>query len=824
MRLRASISALSCGYLWRRLSKVLCSLIIAQLALFAGGCANKSENVAPDAPPTIAFSTTSLSFPSTTVGNAAPVAALTITDSGALPLTMAGAVLSDSSDFSLTNNCGATLAASASCTFAILFHPQVAGSFSATLTLTDDSGGSNGAQQVITLTGVGTPVPLPQVLLVPTSLTFPQTPIGTGATPQTVTLSNPGTAMLVISGVVLSDTVNYSVTTTCGAALAPSVSCSFSISFQPGTIGSLDAMLTLTDNAGAETGTTQQSISLTGTGAPPPVPQGFLASPGLLFPATIVGASSSAQPVTLTNTGTAPLTIGKYLLSDTADFSIATTCGAMVAPGGSCIFSVLFHPQSVGLLNTTLTVTDNSGGGVGVQQALTLSGTGLPVPVPQATVAPSSLSFPQTISNSLSTARTLTLSNTGTAPLVISGVTISGANASAFILGVGGCDEILAVGSSCTETLTYAPTAASIADTASLVFTDNSAGMVGSTQVVSLTGSALAEVDSVTNFGDSITCGFYAQPNDGTNNVYSTQGYAGLFDRFVGARAENYCRQGDEAADLSRVWVPFYSSPALGANQLYTVMIGTNNAYRYGVGPLNLGSYNHEVGAALAWLGMPATDKVLANTISERTGTWTSDTGFGLTSSDAAASLTFNVNQAVAGRNLYVVYHVYFVALGQAGTASISVDGIAQATVDESEGSGFGPPTQNGTSDSYFLQTVPLGAAGAHTVTFTSSGTPVSPVALLWAGVPQGDYTVIAGAPRVLVGAITNSPSGNQTYSTDVYNIQLRSLVSSLIADGMNITVVPTDAVLDPGTDFVDLLHPNNAGHAKLAAAFEKFR
>jgi len=44
--------------------------------------------------------------------------------------------------------------------------------------------------------------------------------------------------------------------------------------------------------------------------------------------------------------------------------------------------------------------------------------------------------------------------------------------------------------------------------------------------------------------------------------------------------------------------------------------------------------------------------------------------------------------------------------------------------------------------------------------------------------------------------------------------------VAAPVADGMKISVAPTGTALTQG-DLVDLLHPGNAGHAKLAAAFE---
>ena len=44
----------------------------------------------------------------------------------------------------------------------------------------------------------------------------------------------------------------------------------------------------------------------------------------------------------------------------------------------------------------------------------------------------------------------------------------------------------------------------------------------------------------------------------------------------------------------------------------------------------------------------------------------------------------------------------------------------------------------------------------------------------MWAAAAQQDYRTVDGAPRVLVGLILNSPSGNQTFAADMYNLQLK--------------------------------------------------
>ncbi len=885
--------------------------------------------------PQAVLSPTSLSFPQTILHVPAPAQMVTLSNPGTATLQISNAVLSDTSDFTMTSSCGAALPAGASCTFSIVFQPQALGTISATFTVTDNSGGLSGMQQTVALSGTGVPIPVSKAVLSLAGLSFAPTVLNTSATAQTIMLGNAGTAPLTIDGLVLGDIVEYSVSNTCGATLPVGASCLLTVNFHPQSVGVLPSTLTLTDNSGVASGTVQQVIALNGTGLPVPVPQAVLTPVAVSFAATNVGAISAAEVYTLANTGTASLTIGGVDLSDAGDFSLTNNCGSTLPPSGSCSFAVVFQPQKAGVLSGTITVTDNSSGNNGAQQVISLQGTGVALPAPQAlltpsvvvfadtmvttsaaaqairlqnagnapltltsavlsdlqsftlsstcpgtltvnasctfligfqpqsvtalhamltltdnsgassgtaqqsiaitgngiafsgprgVVTPSALTFPQTVTNSSAPPQMVTLTNTGTKPLTVSGVTVSGTNAAAFTLANDSCGGALLAGASCTVTVIYHPVLANAADHATLVFADDALGQSGSTQTVALTGSALAEIDSVANFGDSITCGFYAQPHDGTGYVYSLEGYAGLFDTFLGVPAQNICRQGDTAADLSRLWVPFNSTPTGTDHQLYTLMIGTNDAYRYGIGQSSLTTYAQEVGAALSWLAIPSSDKILANAVTQQTGNWITDVGFGMMSTDAGASLTFNVNQAVAGHNLYVVYHVWAQPYGQAGKATISVDGVPQATVDESQNSSVNIPTQNGTFDTFLLQNVPLGAVGQHTVSFSSAGPSGSAVGMLWAGVPQQDYRSVDGAPRVLAGLITNSPSGNQTYAADVYNLQLKQLNGSLQTDGLNVVIVPTDRVLDTDTDFVDLLHPNIAGHAKLAAAFESFR
>src|SRR6185436_15152204 len=115
-----------------------------------------------------------------------------------------------------------------------------------------------------------------------------------------------------------------------------------------------------------------QAISLTGTGASPPAPAVNLSATNLLFGGQPVGVSTSAQTVTLNNTGTAPLLL---TISVSGDFAESDTCGTTVAAGASCTLSITFTPVTTGIRNGAVTITDNAADS---PQSIALTGTGLP--------------------------------------------------------------------------------------------------------------------------------------------------------------------------------------------------------------------------------------------------------------------------------------------------------------------------------------------------------------------------------------------------------------------------------------------------------------
>jgi uncharacterized repeat protein (TIGR01451 family) len=111
------------------------------------------------AAPAAAASLTPASLSFTAVSgatSAAQTAALTNTGNAMLTISSIGIVGTNPTDFAETSTCGTSLAAGASCTISITFSPASAASFTATLSVADDAGGS---PQTVALSGAGTAAP-----------------------------------------------------------------------------------------------------------------------------------------------------------------------------------------------------------------------------------------------------------------------------------------------------------------------------------------------------------------------------------------------------------------------------------------------------------------------------------------------------------------------------------------------------------------------------------------------------------------------------------------------------------------------------------------
>jgi hypothetical protein len=362
--------------------------------------------------------------------------------------------ISVSGDFSQTNSCHFVLPTGGSCTIQVIFNPTAGGLRSGVVNV---SSGTNTATATVSgQGGVATAV------LSPTALDFGNQPVSTNSAQKSVTLTNGGNIPLVISGI--SVTGDFAQTDSCPASLNPGASCTISVVFTPFTLGSRAGALVVSGNAATA------SAGLAGVGTA----RLLSASPGsLTFLAQLVGTTSAAQSVTLTNNGNLPTSILGITIA--GDFLQTNNCGATLAAGASCVVNVTFKPVARLARTGSLTVqSDASTPTVTVG----LSGTGV---APVAALTASLTFAPQVVGTS--STQNATLSNNGDATLNISSILASGDFSPS-----SACGSSLAAGSSCVITVRFTPTVSGTR-TGSVVVTDSDPA--AGSQTVALSGTGL---------------------------------------------------------------------------------------------------------------------------------------------------------------------------------------------------------------------------------------------------------------------------------------------------------------------------------------------
>ena len=134
-----------------------------------------------------------------------------------------------------------------------------------------------------------------------------------------------------------------------------------------------------------------------------------------------VGSSASGQ-FTVSNTGTAPLVIDSIIGSG-APFTVYPPTHFTLEPGKSDIVTIGFSPTVVGLFSGTVTFSSNASNDA--QLTRTVSGQGIEPTADQFPdiSTPPSLEF-GSVEEEITVEKTLTVSNVGTAPLVVSNATV----------------------------------------------------------------------------------------------------------------------------------------------------------------------------------------------------------------------------------------------------------------------------------------------------------------------------------------------------------------------------------------------------------------
>jgi hypothetical protein len=384
---------------------------------------------APADQPALNFAPTALTFPDQSVNTISLSQNVLLRNMGSAALTIASVTVSG--DFVQTNNCFGTVPGGSKCTVSVSFAPIARGSRTGTLTIADNASGS---PHTITLTGNGI---APAVTLSANSLTFADQGVGTTSAPQTVGLTNTGVDPLTINGFAIIG--DFTQTNNCGLTVAAGSSCAIQVSFRPTMPLARTGSLSIVHNAPGS----PNQVQLSGTGVGPAVK---LSSTDVVFGEQPVGTTSGPQTVALTNTGNAPLTIAQVTAS--GDFTQTNDCGSPLGAGVACTLSISFRPTTAGTTFGAIAISDNAPGNPHV---VTLSGQAISGTAPEAYLSPRNLAFGLQPVTTNSSPQTVTVTNTGNAPLTISKVEVTSGFSQ-----TNDCTTV-AAGSSCTITTTFTP-------------------------------------------------------------------------------------------------------------------------------------------------------------------------------------------------------------------------------------------------------------------------------------------------------------------------------------------------------------------------------
>jgi hypothetical protein len=407
---------------------------------------------------------------------------VTITNTGTANLAV-GAVGSTNAlaaPFSISNDTcsNQTIAPSASCTMRVTFAPTATGTLSDSFNIPSNDPAKSSV--IMNVSGTGAAVPTPAISVTDsvaptTDLSVPFGSVNTGSSvSQTVTITNTGTANLAVGAIGSANPLAapFSIKTdTCSnQAIAPAASCTVTIAFTPTATGTLSDSFSIPSSDPSKATVT---VNVSGTGAAVPTPaisvtDSVAPTTDLQVPfGTVIVSSSASQTVTVKNTGTANLVMGAVGSANplAAPFTItADTCSNQtIAPAATCTLTIAFAPTSTGTLSDSFSIPSNDPSKATV--TVNVNGAGGTVPVPGITVTDSvaptnDLLVPYgTVSAGSSATKTVTITNSGNAALVIGAVGSTDSLAAPFTMANDTCsNQTIAPAATCTLTIAFAPT------------------------------------------------------------------------------------------------------------------------------------------------------------------------------------------------------------------------------------------------------------------------------------------------------------------------------------------------------------------------------
>jgi P pilus assembly chaperone PapD len=711
--------------------------------------------------PTIGVAPSSLLFGNVLLSTPR-VLTLTVSNTGTSTLNVTN-ITSSNGQF-VPNATAFTVAPGNSQAVNVTFTPTALGNRSGTLSIVHNDLLA-GSPTTVSMSGTGIN---PVVTVAPTSLAFGTVQAGSSSI-LSLTVSNTGTSDLVVSSVTSSNP-RFSPDLT-SFTVVPGANRVVSVTFAPIAGGAQAGTLTLTHNAVG--GTT--AVSLTGTGASPAI---SLSPASLAFGNVVVGGSSSLS-LTVSNPGTATLTVTNITASDGQYVPALTSFS--VAPGGSQAVNVTFTPVATGSQPATLSITHNAAGS---PTSAALSGTGTSASIG---VSPLALVFGSVVLGS-SSSLSLVITNTGGAPLSVTNITSSDGqfapDATSFTISAGGSQTV---------NVTFTPaTGGSFAGTLSIAH-----GATGSPATVPLSGTGttpqIAVSPSTLTFG-SVVVGSPAallltvtNPGDADLNVTATSSDDGQFT----ASPTGYI----VAPGASRAVTVTFTPTATGAqaatlslthnaagSPTTVALAGTGTAPSFSATPGSLDFGSAAIGASAsltATVANAGTATLNVTSVTSGNGQFVPDIAAFTVAPGGSQEvhLTFTPNAAGVQTSVLTFVHN---AAGSPSTVAMSGSGT-------SPGFGLSPTSLD-------FGGVPLGSSGALALTITNPGNGPLNVSNITSS--SGPFAPDLTAFTIAAGG---SQTVNLTFTPEAIGLQSGTLTITHNASGSPRLISMTGTGTNPG-------------------------
>ena len=335
---------------------------------------------------------------------------ITIKNTGTGPLEITG-IESDGDVSGLTFEPSAfTLSPNGSQTVTVTFPSSTEGTFSGSISISSNDPTS--ATQTLSVSVIVQPRPVPAITVQETAIDFGTVEFAQ-TVQQTITITNTGTASLEITGIESNDVPGLRFEPS-AFTLSPNGSQTVTVTFPSSTEGTFSGSISISSN---DPTSATQTLSVSVIVQPRPVPAITVQETAIDF-GTVEFAQTVQQTITITNTGTASLEITGIESNDVPGLRFEPSAFTL-SPNGSQTVTVTFPSSTEGTFSGSISISSNDP--TSATQTLSVSVIVQPRPVPAITVQETAIDF-GTVEFAQTVQQTITITNTGTASLEITGI------------------------------------------------------------------------------------------------------------------------------------------------------------------------------------------------------------------------------------------------------------------------------------------------------------------------------------------------------------------------------------------------------------------